>query len=230
MQSWSFYQIFFILLVSLGGTFLEKEETVTAFLNAWIERYQEAWKSARNKLSYLENRERENLQLRLENAQLRIQLETSQYKSDSEMAQRNALNAQKGMSYFRYKIPDKLAPLQLYHLSLYYFTHREYEKAAVIFTHLTEEGKKKVYRTAKNLLIAGLIYYKLKKYTQADAYFEAVLGLPSNFETVRYQAQARLWKALIAQVFKNLTQVQYWLNQLMIHHPRSQEVKWVNHQ
>src|SRR6185503_15278278 len=103
MQKWSFYQIFIVLLVNLGGTFLEKKETLTNFLNVWIERYQKAWKSIQDKLSHLKNREGENFKLRLENARLRIQLETSQYKSDAEIARKNALNAQKeDISYFSY--------------------------------------------------------------------------------------------------------------------------------
>jgi len=62
----------------------------------------------------------------------------------------------------------------------------------------------------------------------AEHYFDAVLKTPERNDSVEFQAQARLWKAILAKKFNKATKAQFWLQELIDHHPHSREAAWVN--
>jgi hypothetical protein len=63
----------------------------------------------------------------------------------------------------------------------------------------------------------------------ADHYFDLALKAPAEqTENLKYQAQARLWKGILAQRGGKPTETQYWLHDLLDHHPQSTEAAWVN--
>jgi hypothetical protein len=61
----------------------------------------------------------------------------------------------------------------------------------------------------------------------ADSYFTEVLK-NSDDPDDRTVAQARLWKALVAQKTGKKLKAQYWMKDLRDHHPQSTEAKWIN--
>jgi hypothetical protein len=77
-------------------------------------------------------------------------------------------------------------------------------------------------------LLAGVSWYKLDHIELADQYFGEVLDLPETERDVKYQAQARLWRALTAKRLGKNTKSQFWLREVVDRHPASGESKWVN--
>lgn len=127
-----------------------------------------------------------------------------------------------------YRMPRELIPSQLYTLGVSYLKAREDEKAAVIFTWLTGMEGNTTYQTAKNLLTTGVLWYRLENYRLADEYFDQVLKKPEKSEVLQFQAEARLWKALVAKQNHKDLKAQFWLKDLLSHHPHSREASWIN--
>jgi outer membrane protein assembly factor BamD (BamD/ComL family) len=113
-------------------------------------------------------------------------------------------------------------------LGVSYLKAHEDEKAAVIFTSLTSLEDTDTYRNSKDLVLTGVLWYRLENYHLADNYFDEALKSPETRESLPYQAQARLWKAVVSKRFKKEIKTQYWLKELIDHHPNSPEVEWVN--
>jgi hypothetical protein len=125
-------------------------------------------------------------------------------------------------------VPTNLVPGQLYTLGISYFKAREDEKAAVIFTFLTGLDDSDVFKTPKNFLLTGIAWYRLDNFATADRYFDRALKAPEKAENLQTLAHARLWKALTASRINKHTQSQFWLTELIDHHPLSVEATWVN--
>ena len=126
-----------------------------------------------------------------------------------------------------FQIPASLQPTQLHTLAVSYFRADDFEKSAVILGHLThlETGQ---YRSAQDLVMTGVSFYKIDLVNLAREYFEQVVKLKSETHLLPYQAQARLWMALSYKKQGEPKKAQYWLGQLMDHHPHSKEAAWVN--
>jgi hypothetical protein len=117
------------------------------------------------------------------------------------------------------KVPQNLFPSQLYTLALAYFAAHEDEKATVLLTHLTGQEANATYKNAKDLLITAVAWYRIENLSLADYYFDQVLKLPENENTIQYQARARLWKAIVAEKLEKKHKTQYWLKELIDHNP-----------
>jgi hypothetical protein len=205
-----------------------------------MQMYGQAWVSVQEKVNALKHADEDNAKLRLENAHLKLGLEGLQFSCNARSGETSThelslkLNKETGdragrsLASINYKPPGKLVPSQLYTLGISYLKAREDEKAAVIFTSLTGLEESKVYKTAKNLLITGVAWYRLENYALADSYFDEVLKTEEKPDSIQFQAQARLWKALVAKKLNKEIKAQYWLKDLMDHHPYSAEVGWVN--
>ncbi len=202
--------------------------------------YSEAWKSVQAKVDSLQTAEEEKQRLLLDNAQLRMKLESARFECKAERAQKATrelglkLNRETGsrvgrtLAGIRYSPPDNLTPNQLLMLGESYFKARDDEKAAVIFTLLTGLENNDLYKTPKNFLVTGIAWYRLDNFELADSYFDKVLAPDETADTLRFRAQARLWKALSSARVGRNTKAQYWLRELVDHHPHSMEAKWVN--
>jgi hypothetical protein len=127
-----------------------------------------------------------------------------------------------------YKPPRELLPFQLYTLGISYLKAGEDEKAAVILTTLTSHADYHSYQTAENLLLTGVAWFRIENFTLAESYFDEVLKVPEGLDTIQYQAQARLWKAVLAKRSSKEMKAPYWLRELIDHHPHSDEASWIN--
>ncbi|MGK5083327.1 hypothetical protein WDW37_08465 [Bdellovibrionota bacterium FG-1] len=204
--------------------------------------YSEAFESAQEKIESFRKIDVENDRLKLENAHLRLELENKQFScrgqdaSSRTRALEHKLDAETGSAVGRdlvsiqYQVPTNLMPSQLYTLGVSYFKAREDEKAAVILTFLTGMDNDDAFKTPKNYLMTGVSWYRLDNYTMAERYFDQVLKAAESEETVPFQAHARLWKALAANRTGKHSKAQFWLTELIDHHPRSTEAGWVNAQ
>jgi hypothetical protein len=227
-------------LSSRHGRFIANTLSSRASWSRLVETYGQAWLSIQAKVDDLRKAEEERSKLRLENANLKLNLEALQFdchaKKGKNSTQTHGLKlknetgtpAGKIRASLNYTIPQELLPSQLYVLGVTYFKSREDEKAAAIFTHLTGLDEGDTYRKPKDLLMTGVAWYRLENFKLADQYFDDVLKSPETKESIQYQAQARLWKALVAKRFNKELKSQFWLKELVDHHPHSPEAKWVN--
>lgn len=202
--------------------------------------YASAWDSLQEKVEDVRTAEIENERLRLENTHLRLQLEGLQFNCSAKEASTKThaieykLDHETGSQVGRdlasiaYRVPTNLVPGQLYTLGISYFKAREDEKAAVIFTFLTGLDENDTFRTPKNYLLTGIAWYRLDNFATAERYFDRALKAPESTENLQTLAHARLWKALVANRTGKHTQSQFWLTELIDHHPLSLEASWVN--
>lgn len=182
----------------------------------------------------------ENNRLRYENANLRLKLESVQFECNQKeaMAETKKIGMKvsdeagsriaRTLASIGYKVPDNLLPGQLYTLGVTYFKAHENEKAAVILSFLTNLDGNTAFQTARNYLMTAVAWYRIDNFDMAKMYFEKVLHERDISENLPYQAQARLWQGLVAKHFASEKEVQYWLKDLIDHHPHSEEAEWIN--
>lgn len=202
--------------------------------------YGQAWLRVQAQVNELRHADEENAKLRLENVHLKLGLETLEFGCHSErggkatqsfelkLGEETGSKVGRTLATIRYKPPAQFLPSQLYTLGLAYLKAREDEKAAVLFTTLTGSEETRAYKTPQNLLITGIAWYRVDNFKLADFYFDEVLKMPEGEDSIQSQAQARLWKAMIAKRTSKEIKTQYWLKELVDHHPHSAEVGWVN--
>ena len=199
-----------------------------------------AWKSASHKIWELDHAQDEVAQLRHDNAELRIQAETLQFGCQArnaehttrhysaKLSQETGSKVGRTLASFTYRIPEQLSPSQLYSLGVSYFKSNDHEKAAAIFSYLVSIEDSDAYKTSRDFLTAGIAWYHLDNLDIADRFFDEVLKAPETATSVPYQAKARVWKSLISERLGKHLKSQYWLRELLDHHPRSTEAGWVN--
>jgi tetratricopeptide (TPR) repeat protein len=199
-----------------------------------------AVKSVQEKVDVLSHSERENERLKLENANLRLQIENIAFdcrvKESSERTKEMQLRLSKEtgakvgrtLASIYYRPPTHLLPSQLYALAVSYFKANEDEKAAVIFTFLTGLEDNNLFKTPRNYLLTGISWYRLANYDLAEAYFDRVLKTGDSAENLQFMAQARLWLGMTAEKQGNHAKSQDWMRELIDYHPHSTEAAWVN--
>lgn len=201
-----------------------------------------ALKSVQTKFDQIQRAEEENGRLRLESAHLRLKNEALQFDCHTKEATKSTRDYQakinsetstlvgRTLASINYRPPTHLPAIQLYTLGVAYFKAREDEKAAVIFSFLTslDDQNGDVFKTARNYLMTGVAWYRLDNLRLADTYFELVLKSKESDEVLPALAQARLWRALVADRSGNRKKAQTWLTELIDHHPHSRESVWVN--
>ncbi len=205
-----------------------------------VSEYKEAFESVQAKVDQFKNSEMQNEKLRLENANLRLQLETFRFDCQAKQAsmhtrelgskliQMTGTPMGRILESIKYRPPTHLLPPQLYTLGVTYFKAREDEKAAVIFSLLTDLKENDAFKTPRDFLVTGIAWYRLDHMELADSYFEKILQSKETPETLEFYAQARLWRALVAHQMKKQLKAQYWLLDLVDHHPHAEETAWVN--
>ncbi len=204
--------------------------------------YKNFFKGIQEKVETLKAAEEDNRRLRLENAQLRVRLETEKYSCRIDESKKQAqkvgarLNAETGTQVGRtlasvsYQIPENLLPDQVQALGVSYFKAKDFEKAVAIFSFLTGMEDNTSFQTPDNFLMTGIAWYQLENYKVADQYFDRVLKTAVGTDTAKLAIQAKVWKALVAQRQKNYRQAQVWLDQTIDLHPQSEEARWINPQ
>lgn len=200
----------------------------------------EAASSIHRKVVDLNRAVDENVSLRIENAQLHRQIEMKAF--DRQVAESKKLTDEKTVELvkkggspvarlienIRFEIPKSVSVSNLFTLAASYIRAEEYEKAAKILHYLVYEQGNAGYQTAQNMLLLGVVLYQLDHYEGADQQFSLVLKTEANESNLKYQAQARLWKALVAEKTHRVAKAQYWMRDLVDHHPKSIEASWVN--
>ncbi len=193
-----------------------------------------------SKIDRIRNSAEENEKLRLENFNLKLTLETFQYSCNAKsgkqltkefelkLSRETGAKVGRSLSSINYQAPSQLFPSQLYTLALAYVVAREDEKAVVLLTLLTGQAENATYKTAKDYLMTGVAWFRIENFTLADSYFDDVLKIPESEVSIKYQAQARLWKAIVADRLEKKHKSQFWLKELVDHHPGSNESKWIN--
>ncbi len=211
---------------------------VATWVTPWVTMTLGFFNHIQEKVDHLRTVDEKYAQLAVENAELKHQFTELKFSKDSELAAQETQILSKGLlqetgmktgrtiASFNYRIPTELSPTQLYTLGLSYLVAREDEKAAAILTSLMSSDA--AYRTPKNYLVSGVLWYRLDNLTQADQNFDTVIRLSEGDSTDRYQAQARLWKALVALRSQSEDRTQFWLHDLLDHYPRAVETSWVN--
>jgi tetratricopeptide (TPR) repeat protein len=218
----------------------EGAATQRGFFSRVFARYEAAIDSTGAKLREIRSEDEENHKLRLENANLRLRVESLQFDCRAREAAQETRNielrlseetwamAGRSMETILYQVPTHLLPQQLYTLAVSYFKNAEYEKSAKIMTLLTGMDDSDAFKSPKNYLMTGVLWYRLDNYLLADKYFDKVLQFSDAVENVPFKAQARLWRALVSERTDHHEKAQSWLLQLVDHHPLSTEASWVN--
>jgi tetratricopeptide (TPR) repeat protein len=234
-----------IYAVFLGGSWMARALGLSAHARV-IASDTEDWvghpfDSVQSKVDEIARAMDDNERLRLENAHLKLRVESLQFDCQQKHAQSSTkafeqkLSLETGSRVGRtlasvdYKIPEQLTPEQLYVLGVSYFKGGENEKAAAILTFLTHlEGVAK-YKNPRDWLMAGVSWYRLENYDAAEPFLDKVIhASASDKDAQAYHAQALLWKALVAERTGKKFKAQFWMRELLDHHPYSPEAAWVN--
>ncbi len=205
--------------------------------------YVDAWESLNLKVHAIQQAEEENKKLKLENAYLRVMVETGKFniRSDDAMKKTETVGkklataagsrAARSVASIRYQFPENLLPEQLLALGVSYFKVKDDEKAAVILNFLIELDEDKSFRTASNYLMAGIAFYRLEHFKNATEYFERVSKLSETDETtLKAKRQAVYWQALVAERTKNRGLAQKLILDSLEKDPLTKEARWVNPQ
>lgn len=194
----------------------------------------------KKKAKILRRADEENDLLRLENASLRNWAESLKFncaldenkkhtsKAALRMSEETGARVGRTLAGIDYRPPSHLLPDQLYTLAISYLKAEEMEKSSVLLTFLTGLDDNDTYKTPQNYLMTGLSWYQMDHFHLANEYFDEVIKFPADESTLKFQAQARLWKALTAKKLNQHDDSQKWLTNLLDHHPRSPEASWVN--
>ncbi len=206
-----------------------------------VDRYVDAWTSVNEKVQAIKTAEEENKRLKLENAYLRVTAETQKFSCRTDDAKKKTetvghklattagSRAARSIASIRYQFPENLLPEQLHALGVSYFKVKDDEKAAVILNFLTGLEDDKNYRTAANYLMAGIAFYRLDHYKNAEEYFEKIASLTeSDAETMKAKRQALYWKALVAERTKDRRKAQSLILESLEKNPHTKEALWVN--
>lgn len=211
-----------------------------SFVDRLVDTYAASLKSVDRKVRQLDRLEADNAKLRAELDKLRIWsegLDKSCKMKEGEaktVAAKKQLEEQTGsvsgrtLAQIDYRSPESLNSTQLFTLAVSYFKAREDEKASVILAQLAEDGEDPNLRSARTYLMAGVSFYRLDNYKQAGEYFDKTLKTEANADNLKFHAQARLWQGLTALKLKKPQLAQQWFGELIDHHPKSPEARWVN--
>jgi len=201
---------------------------------------QSMWKSIFGKLEELQSADQRAANLELENSQLKVKLTEREFECKTESATKRAqdltvrLNKETGDKTGRtvatvdFTIPSNWSPEQIHVLALTYFAGGEFEKSAVLMKHLMDLPDVEALKNPKNYLVTGISMYHIDNFNAADQYLDEVLRIKESQDQLKYLAQARLWKALVASRLNKKLKEQYWLRELLDYHPQSKEARWIN--
>ena len=218
----------------------ESVSSEPGLISQLFETYGGALLSAQRKVEEIRAYEYDNERLRLENANLRLWAESMQldcrvkegaqrtHAAESRVLTETGTRTGRTLASIHYRPPAHLLPGQLHTLGVSYFKGREDEKAAVILTFLTELEDNDSFKNARDYVLTGVAWYRLGNLKLADEYFTRALKTAVSEAALPYQAQARLWRGIVAERGGKHLKSQFWLRELVDHHPYSTEARWIN--
>jgi tetratricopeptide (TPR) repeat protein len=198
------------------------------------------WHSIQEKVKAFEGLETENQQLTLENAKLEaklFELEQKVTSGKSESKTRTVASQAKKLGAttsvapeaIGYQVPDYLLPHQLFVLGIQYLEEGSFERSSKVFEYLATRSHEKQIPLARLWMLAGISWFKVKNYQKSNQYFDQILKDKMGVKSPDgYYAQAKLWKALVAERLNKKDQAQAMMLDLLEKHPYSKEVEWVN--
>lgn len=208
--------------------------------SSWKKVPKAVWHGVFGKLEELQHADQRAASLELEVSQLKVKLTEREFECRTESATKRAqaltvrLNKETGDKTGRtvatvdFTIPSNWSPEQIHVLALSYFAGGEFEKAAVLMKHLMELPDVDSIKTPRNYLVTAISMYHIDNFNSADQFFDEVLRIKESQDQLKYAAQARLWKALVASRLNKKLKEQYWLRELLDYHPQSKEARWIN--
>lgn len=223
-------------------SYAEQVEAKKGFFSTLFSDYRNFFQGLNAKVENFKSAEDDNRRLRIENAQLRVRIETEKFSCRIDESKKQAqkvgakLNAETGnrvgrtLASVSYQIPENLLPDQVQALGVSYFKVKDYEKAVTIFSFLTGMENDTTFQTPDNFLMTGVAWYQLENYKMADQYFDRVMKTAVSTDHEKFKIQAQVWKALVAQRQRDYRQAQVWLDQTIDLHPQSEEARWINPQ
>ncbi|MBI2712505.1 MAG: hypothetical protein HYX41_06585 [Bdellovibrio sp.] len=241
--NWLFQRVFSAasyLAVAVALFYWGPQLAAQPWFKSIAKKYADASQSILTKASRLRHDEEENAKLKLENTQLNVKLQSGHFdcalkgasdttqKYEIKLSQETGNRVGKTLAAISYRIPDHLSPTQLFTLGLHFLKTHDVEKTAVVFTSLTGMEGNDSFKTSQNFLVTGISWYRLGNFLLADHYFDEALKINESSSNIQFQAQARLWKALVAKQLKSEEKSQSWLKELVDHHPNSVETGWIN--
>jgi tetratricopeptide (TPR) repeat protein len=222
----------------------EHDKPAHAPSSGFLARVSEAFQSLQATVREIRRLDLENQRLKLENTQLRLRAEAAtsalheararEWTSEKgeQLARKLGSQAARSVASISYVIPTHLMPQQLYALAVGYFKSGESEKAAKIFTFLSGIADAPEFQSSGHALMTGVAWYRLKNWELAETFFsraiERVAEDDARASELKNAAQARLWKALVAQRRGHHQVAQSRLGELLEYHPRSPEARWIN--
>lgn len=203
--------------------------------------YVDAIRSVNDKVRAIYRAEEENRKLKLENAYLRVAVESQKFSCRADEAKKKTetvgkklatsagSKAARSLASIRYQFPENLLPEQLHALGVSYFKVKDDEKAAVIFNFLVGLEDDHTFKTAENYLMAGISLYRLENYKSARDFFEKIEKLEVTDEiTKKAKRQASYWNALVAERLRDGRRAQKIILENLEKDPHTKEARWVN--
>jgi len=227
--------------IQVAASSVKPKEDQRGTFTKLVDTYANAISSVNDKVQTIKHADEENRKLKLENAYLRVMVESQNYNCRTEdakkktetvgkkMATTAGSKAARSLASIRYQFPENLLPEQLHALGVSYFKVKDDEKAAVIMNFLTEMDDDKSFKTASNYLMAGIAFYRLDNFKNAKAYFEKIGNLTeTDAETMKAKRQASYWKALVADRMKDSRTAQRLIPESPEKNPNTNEARRVN--
>lgn len=186
------------LIVGIGVVAIHPGLRKKSGLGAVWHTYEDAMQSVQEKVDDLKRAQTDNDRLRIENANLRIQLDSLNYTCTADMARKTteiyALKIhddkadnrlRRAIAGIAYRPPDHLLPEQLHSLGVSYFKAKEDEKAAVILSQLANMDDEVEFQSPSNLLMTGVAWYRAGMYEVAEDYFARVVRSTHEHDAAR---------------------------------------------
>jgi hypothetical protein len=206
-----------------------------------VDTYADAWTSMNEKVRAIYRAEEDNRRLKLENAYLRVMVESQKFSCRADeskkktetvgkkLATQSGSKAARSLASIRYQFPENLLPEQLHALGVSYFKVKDDEKAAVILNFLVGLEDDPSFKTPANYLMAGISLYRLENFKSADEYFDKVeKSAEKDEETLKAKRQASYWRALVADRLHDGRRAQKIILENLEKNPHTKEAHWVN--
>lgn len=206
-----------------------------------VDTYADAFQSVNDKVRAIYRAEEENRKLKLENAYLRVMVESQKFSCRADESKKKTetvgkklataagSKAARSLASIRYQFPENLLPEQLHALGVSYFKAKDDEKAAVILNFLVSLEDDNTFKTPENYLMAGVALYRLENFKSAQDYFDKIEKMNgSDEETAKAKRQASYWNALVADRLHEGRRAQKIILENLEKDPHTKEARWVN--
>lgn len=202
--------------------------------------YGEAFINLQNKVDDVRMAQQTSDRLQLENSNLRLRIETMAFQCqttggakttkeiEAKLMTETGSKIGRTLAGIPYQVPTHLEPTQLFTVAINQFQNHEDEKAVKVLSFLAGMDDSDAYKNARTYLMLGVAWYRLDNMGLAEANFNNVIKAPNTPVNLPFQAQARLWKGIVAEKMGKHLKAQSYLKDLIDYHPHARESAWVN--